>query len=343
MEENLRKAIMILIVIAALLSIVSLLTSSINEVLKANPFYFALAALLFIGGILVWIVSWGFLIRKTNSISYPSLLKVGFSSVYGSLTPVQLGTEILRSLQLKRYFNVQYQDSVSAAMVVKGLKFLVLLVVAFMAILLFFSGVSLNHAVLLAFMSGMAVVFLAVLLFLLPLNKNFGMTISRFFFASAKKIRQFDALGKFFKGYSRYLSRMTISALLLTFLFACLSFLLEFLALHSSFLALDMSLGLNSLAILMVLISILERTPFLPRGIGLVEIVAFQFLSMPGLANASFSVQQIGAAIIIFDIVRLVIPGAASIAAAGIFSRGLETAFPRVFKQAPGRFRHKPR
>lgn len=326
MEENLRKALVYLLVVIALISIITTLTQAHEELLKANLAFFAASALLFIASILVWIYSWAFLIRRKSRISYSSLMKVGFSSVYGALTPVQLGAEALRSVQLKHYFKVSYQDSVSASMVVKGLKFLVLLVASFFAMALFFSGVSMDAPVLFAFLSGFAVVALAAIFFLLPLKKSFGMSIASFFAGISKKIKQFSVLESFFEGYSNYLEKTTIFSLVFTLILAFFSFALEFGALAFAFYSANVLISLKALIVLMIFVSILERTPFLPRGIGIVEIVAFNFLSLPVFYAAGLSASQIGAAIIAFDIVRLVIPTIASLACLALFSKGLEAS-----------------
>jgi len=59
----------------------------------------------------------------------------------------------------------------------------------------------------------------------------------------------------------------------------------------------------------MVMISVLERAPLLPRGIGLVEIMAWHFLAFPELiAGITLSAAQIIALLAVYDLVRLVIP-----------------------------------
>jgi uncharacterized protein (TIRG00374 family) len=326
LNEYLRKAVIFLIIVAAVISLTVTLTEAQGELQKLNFSFLALSAALFLASILVWIYSWAYLIKKRARLSYKNLLKIGFSSIYGALTPVQLGAEALRSIQLKHYFKVSYSESVSASMVVKGLKFLVLLIAAFFVMSVSFSDVSMEPAVLFAFFSGFAVVALAVCAFLLPLKKSFGLSIAEFFSKLSKFIRQFSALSEFFKSYSQYLEKTTISALFATFILACLSFLLEFLALDFAFASAGVFIGLKALMVLMILISILERTPFLPRGVGIVEIVAFNFLSLPIFASSQLSAAQIGAAIIAFDAVRLVIPTITSFLCLGIFSKSLKKA-----------------
>ena len=71
------------------------------------------------------------------------------------------------------------------------------------------------------------------------------------------------------------------------------------------------------------ILSILERTPFLPRGIGVVELAGFVFLSIDSFTLTPLSTGQIATVIIIFDVVRLFVPTIASLAAYGfIFKAG---------------------
>ncbi|HIH21069.1 MAG: flippase-like domain-containing protein [Candidatus Diapherotrites archaeon] len=324
LKEHYRKAIVFLILVFALISVVMILTEARTELEKTNGLFFAIAAFFFIASILIWLFSWALLIKKNTNLSFSKILTVGFSSVYGALTPVQLGAEALRSIQLKYYFKVSYQESISASMVVKGLKFLVLLIVSLIVISLFFSNVKLEPAILLAFASGFAVVVLAVIVFLLPLKKSFGISIAAFFQSLSKFFRQFEGLSVFFKGYSEYLEKTTIAALFLTLVLASISFAFEFSALYFAFAAANIIASLKALLVLMILVSILERTPLLPRGIGIVELVAFSFMSLPAFSDSLLSTAQIGAAIITFDIVRLVIPTIASLAVLALSSKKLE-------------------
>ena len=59
---------------------------------------------------------------------------------------------------------------------------------------------------------------------------------------------------------------------------------------------------------LFTILAILERVPFLPKGIGIVEIFGILFLSMESIMIVPLSIQQIVAVIIFFDLMRLVIP-----------------------------------
>jgi uncharacterized protein (TIRG00374 family) len=312
----LKKALLSLVLVAALFGVIVILTEAQQTLEAVNPTFFLMASSFFILSILVWVVSWAYLIKRKEKIPYSKLVIVGFSSVFGALTPVQIGAEALRSIKLKKHFNVSYTDSVSASMVVKGTKFLLLAL--FSSFILFFylieSLSGFDPLLFIGFSSGFLVVVLATLLFLLPLNKKFGRRISRLFFDLARTHNIFEKLGGFFENYSTYLSETRKSDYLIIFVLSFLSWVLEFLALQYSFLALNINLPLFSALVLLLLVSVLERTPFLPRGIGLVEVVGYNYLAFPVFSKVvGLTVSMIGAVLIVYGVVRLVVPTVLSI------------------------------
>ncbi len=130
MEFKLKSALISLIVVFVVLGLLASLTHATDALQSLDLQFFSLASLFFIASILFWVISWAYLIKKKNQLPYSKVIIVGFRAVFGSLTPVQLGAEALRSLQLKKHYNVSYTDSISASMIVKGLKFLLLALLA---------------------------------------------------------------------------------------------------------------------------------------------------------------------------------------------------------------------
>lgn len=314
MKGYIRKSFVFLVLLLALFGILASLTRATEVLTEINLYYFALASFFFIFGILLWIISWAYLIKKHASISYSKLIGVGFASLYGALTPIQLGAEALRSISLKQFFKVSYSDSVSASMIVKGIKFLILAILACIIILLFLVDTKMDAVLFFAFFSGFSVVILASFLFLAPIGGSGGKALSFIFKYLSRFFSPFSKLADFFIGYSAYLKNIKKRTFLLVFSFAFFSWIFEFLALQFSFYALNISLMIHSLLIFMIIVSILERTPLLPRGIGLVEFVGYHFLAFPHLiAGATLTTSQIGAVLIVYDIIRLVVPTVISI------------------------------
>jgi uncharacterized protein (TIRG00374 family) len=308
MKFSWKSSLVSLIIVLAVMGLIASLTSAMETLQSLSLEFFSLAALFFIASILFWVISWAYLIKKKHEIGYVQLIIVGFRAVFGALTPVQLGAEALRSLQLKKHFNVRYTDSIAASMMVKGLKFLLiaLLALAIISLYLVQSLGQLDAWLLLGFLSGFLVILLATALFLLPLHPRMGSLIARFFHKLAKAHHSFARLGSFFENYSAYLGQASLTSFLVVFILSFISLVFEFLALQYSFLALGIDLPLTPVIILLVLVSVLERTPFLPRGIGVVELVGYYFLTLFPLIV--LSVSAIGAVIVVYDVVRLVIP-----------------------------------
>jgi uncharacterized membrane protein YbhN (UPF0104 family) len=157
------------------------------------------------------------------------------------------------------------------------------------------------------------VVLLASLLFLLPLDKKIGRRISRLFGTLSKKIRLLKPLEKYFLDYSDFLGEFSGRALLVTMLFAALSWCLEFASLFFAFASLSISILPLPLAVLFILLALLERAPFLPRGIFLVESAGFLFLSFPIISASRLSVAEISSVLIIYDASRLIFPTVTSL------------------------------
>lgn len=319
MKSFIRKSIFSLIFFVAVISVVLFWTNAHIELLKIDWLLFFVACFFFLFSVFVWLISWAFLIRKKATVSYSNLFIVGFSSLYGALTPVQLGAEALRSMKLKSFFKVSYDESISSSMVVKGTKFTILAIFFVFILIFFISKAELNSTTFFALLSGFFVITIAILFFILPLNTKCGLIISSFFRFLSKDISLFAVIEKFFLAYSRNLKNLTLKAFLIVLVISLFSYVFEFLAFQFSFFSVDISLDFVPLLVLFIVISVLERTPFLPRGIGLVEFTALTFLSIPWFVNTTLSLPEIGAVLIVFDFVRLVIPTIFSLLIAAAF------------------------
>jgi len=309
-----RIALVLLILVASLLAALTILTGAGSVLMLANPVLFGFSLVLFILSILVWLFSWSLLVAARNKKPIKSIFRIGFSAVFGSLTPVQLGSDLLRSMFLKEEFGISMSESFSASMMVKGLKFSFLSIASTIVIIIAFSTNSVNEALFLPLLSGFFVVVLASLLFLLPLNKKIGYSISRLFGAMSKKIKLAKPLERYFVKYSDFLQEFSGVVLISTFFLAALSWVLEFFSLYFVFSALGISIPLISLLVFFILIAVLERTPVIPRGILLVELVGFAFLSFPMVSQAELSIAQIGSVLVLFDVTRIIFPVLSSLA-----------------------------
>ncbi|MDO8660668.1 MAG: lysylphosphatidylglycerol synthase domain-containing protein, partial [Candidatus Woesearchaeota archaeon] len=149
-----------MIIVLALFAVLQYFTNASNVLFSINPVFFALANLFFILSIFIWVFSWAFLIKKHELIRYRQLFVIGFSAVFGSLTPVQAGAEYLRSVRLKELFGVSYSESLSASLINKGAKFFILALLGLVVLLLFVTKAgfeNLNSFLLLGLVSGFGV------------------------------------------------------------------------------------------------------------------------------------------------------------------------------------------
>jgi len=337
MQKHMKNSIIFIIIVFALLALMARFTNAATVLETTNAFFLLVACLFFLFSIAIWLISWGYLIKKHNSVGLRTGFFVGFSAVYASLTPVQLGADVLRALSLKQYFGVPYSDSIAASMLVKGIKFLLIAVFSSAVILLFLSVASSNTFLFAGLISGFTVIVLAALLFLLPFNSRTGEAVAWLFGKIAGFIPPASRLQGFFRQYSNYLNAMNWKSLLLISVLSAFSLLFEFLALLFSFYTVSVFIPLTSIAMLFMLVSLLERTPFLPRGIGVVELAGFAFLSMPFASMPPLGIESIGALLVVFDFVRLVVPSLLSLGFYAVFSRrlaGLNYAKNRAPEQA---------
>lgn len=308
MEKYLKYSIILLVLVFAGYGVITGLTGALPVILSADPYFFTIAVLFFLLSIVLWIIPWALLLKNNKKVTIFKSIILGFSCVYGALTPVQVGSEALRSIKAKEYFGVTYSQSISAAMVVKGLKFFMLAVLSSMVIWVVLLKTQLSLVALFGLLSGFSVIILASALFLLPLNKKIGLMISAIFGELGKIWKGFFILKKYFYEYSHYLQLVPKKNFLKVLVLSGASLLFEFFALYYCFLALNVEIEIFPLAFLFIIISILERTPLVPRGVGLVEAAGFIFLAMPEFSKISLSVSQIAAILILFGVVRLFIP-----------------------------------
>jgi len=318
LDSYARKAIIFIILLFVVFGVGCTLTGASSVLLGVDAFFLLVACLFFVLSVIIWLFSWSYVIKKHTKLSFRKTIAVGAASFYGSLTPIQLGAEALRSLNLKKLYGINYNESISASMVVKGAKFFVIGLFAAVFLFSYILSSPLSIELVLGYASGFFVITLACMLFLLPINRAVGYSIAGFF-AELSNLRLpffsiFAKLSDFFKSYSEYLSRTAASTLFVVFFLCVVSWLFEIAALYFSFAALSIFISMETILVFATLIAVIERNPLLPRGLGLVELVGYYFLAMPSLVSGiALTSSQIIAVIIVYDIVRLVVPTVFSI------------------------------
>lgn len=308
------KGLITIIFLFAVIGAIGIYTKAIDVLVTIDLSYFLLAALAFVLSISIWIFSWGIIIRRHVKVPHDELQKIGFSALYGALTPIQLGAEALRAMHLKKDFGLGYTDAISSAMLAKGTKFLIIGIFGIIALAMFYlNQVTFDPLLLLGLASGFFVIGLASFLFIAPLSRRLTRGIVKVFGKLSKYIKFLENLCELFVKHSKFLRGISVKDYSVIFALNVLSFALEFSTIVFIFWAFGVSIDFLTALILVILIALLERTPILPRGIGLVEVVGIAILSVPFLVPIPTSLAVLGAIFIVFDVVRLLIPTGLSI------------------------------
>ena len=324
MESFLKKTVIFFIVLFALFGAVGILTEARITLAKISVEFFVAAVVFYLVSLFLWIISWAYLVKKHVPVSFFSLLAIGWSAIYGALTPIQLGSDALRSIKLRELVQhkMSYSQAVAPSLIVKGIKFSFIAIITSIIFFLFLFNTKMDSALFFGFLSGFTIVLLGAFLFLAPLKKKWGIGIAGFFYSYKKELGFFEKIGSFFEQYTLYLEKTDLKTFFIIIILSIFSWLFEFLALQFSFFAIGIDLPLQSFLVLMILFSALERAPFFPRGIGLVEVVGYYYLSINPLPGQfAVTTSQIGAVLIAYDMVRLVIPTVLSLIASAFFNR----------------------
>ncbi len=300
-DSNLKKAFLFFLLLFILLSLFSYYTKAHLIFHTINLFFFSLSSFSILFSVFLWIFSWTIILNKKQS----SLFKIGFFSAFASLTPIQLGADLMRAHYSKKVLNIPITKSLSASILVKGMKFAMVSILATFLLFSFFLKLQ-DSFLRLFFLLGFLIVFLATLLFILPINPR----IANFF---SKKFKNLNfplskQLSQLFLDYPKHFHSISLSCLFLAIFFSLLSLLFEFLAFFFLFFSIQIPLSLLNILGLFIILSILERNPFVPKGIGLIETAGALFLALFEVPLA-----QIGVLIILYDFVRIFIPYSLSI------------------------------
>ncbi|MBN1159657.1 MAG: flippase-like domain-containing protein [Candidatus Diapherotrites archaeon] len=301
--------------LAVLFFIVGLgaVTGAYELLVHTNISYFLLAVLLYLASVFVWIFSWMYVMKlESPQVSNKGLLGIGFGSVCGAITPLQIGSDAMRVLFAKKLFNIDSKKTLGACLFAKGLKFGVLAAFSILVLVWLLFTTKLSIFAIMSLVFGFLVIILAVLFFLGPAERSVGNKLARFFHFLSRKIKKLAWLRDFFNDYSLAFSKITSLDFFFVFVLTLISWFAEFFAIVLSFMSVGIELPLLSFFVLVIVIGILEKVPIVPRGIGLVEFAGYILLASPILVGTSIGISQIGAALVVFDIVRLFIPSAIS-------------------------------
>jgi len=219
---------------------------------------------------------------------YGGTFAISIASLIGILTPMNIGTDFLRSFYGKKHLGLELNLTATASILAREFKLHVtLLLVMFLAITP--ASVQDNFIKTLIIPTA-SVLFLLVILY--SLRANFAGRL-------AKRLK----IGNISKAIRQLSLKLGLVKRCLIYSVFATGFVLEWLSLHLCFLALNLKPTLSATFVFFVLLYFLSRTPFIPQGLGVVEVSGFALLKTMECSTA-----QMGALLVIWDLLRIFIP-----------------------------------
>lgn len=285
---------------AALLALtlagVVLLTGAAGTVRGARLPIIAAAALCYSVSFLVFSAFWAFLLRlpageglADNAAVRPGRARrVGLLSLAGLATPMNLGTDVLRSVLGRRYLGLDVAVTAAASVVTRECKLHVTLVLlpggaAFTAV-----AVTEARGRLLAALAGLVVLALALMAFRSD---------------SAARLAGLLRIGPVAAAARDLHRRLGWRQRLAAYLAFAAGFAGEWLALRLCFHALQIPADTAVTLGVFGVLYLLARTPAIPFGIGAVEVGGLAWLRL-----VQVSAEQAGALILIWSALRILVP-----------------------------------
>jgi len=306
-----RVEIVSLIFFVLIIAGVIALTTPLHALLSMNIPWALISAGLFSASLSVWSGVWVFFLRCACSSPQKEIregpdsqtmtqipkegrppniqaFSVSMASLSGLLTPMNLGTDILRSLFGRRYLGLPLSLTATASVLTRIYKLQVtLFLMIFTAVL--FARTQKNYlSTLIAAAAGSVL----LLIFLYSLTMN-----------SSRRISQRLRIGDLATPIKVVNAKLDLTKRSFIYLMMTLQFALEWLSLNACFLALKLKIPLITSLILYILLYFLSRTPFVPQGLGVVEAGGYALLKTMQVSEA-----QIGALLVVWGFLRVFIP-----------------------------------
>ena len=233
-------------------------------------------------------------VSKESPPSNVQAFSLSMASLSGLLTPMNIGTDILRSLFGLRYLGLPLSLTATASVLTRICKLQVTLFLMIFAAVLFARTQKNYLNALIAAAAGS--VLLLIFLYLMTMD-------------SSRRISQRLKIGDLATPIKVVNGKLNLTKRSFIYLMMTLQFVLEWLALHVCFLALELRIPLITSFILYILLYFLSRIPFVPQGLGVVEAGGYAVLKTMKVSEA-----QIGALLVVWGFLRIFIPLVLSIA-----------------------------
>jgi len=302
----------VLAVAVVIFSVVNL-TGSTQHLLSVDLSYFALSSFCMLFSIALWAVSWNHVMRAFAGTPYKNAVVLSFCAFYGSLTPMQIGTDAVRSFLSKKFLLIPAKKAFSASLITKMMKFFLLVIAAGFSIVVLELKSPVFGQSFFTLIVGFSVILFAALVFYGLQWNSFGRRVARLLDIATPFLSRFGfSFKSLFLTYSTMYSEMVLNRKIIAFFLVFLSLLFEYLAVYFAFSALFMEVSFFDIFLFATIVNILSRVPWLPQGILLVEATGYVFLTSPSFA--ALEPVQVGSVIVLWDIVRLAVPLLVSLA-----------------------------
>jgi hypothetical protein len=289
-------------ILAALLLVVTLVvltiaTGSTKALVSAHLLFFVAASGMYAASFFGFSAVWAFLVSSvlahrtnhtTTRLFYSRSLRISLASLAGLLTPMNIGTDVLRSLLGRKYLAIDLAPTAAASVVTRESKLHVTIALA-LAIVPAVGSCA----------ASLANRFLVVLTGMFGLALIFLLMRSRLAGGVAGPLG-LDHLVDAVQMLGREVGWRMRSIFYLVF---ALGFAAEWGSICLCFDALGISPDPHVTFASYGILYFLSRTPFMPLGIGVVETGGFGFLRFLGI-----SVEHAGALLVMWGILRVVVP-----------------------------------
>ncbi len=285
------------LLVAFTLGVLTLSTRSAQTLAAVYMPCAALAAGLYTTGFFVFSATWSYFLlagragrpeplRSQAPFVYSMIVSV--ASIAGLLTPMNLGTDILRSLLGRKHLGVEIAATAAASLATRECK----LHVTFLLALVITAAAS-------SYAASLGNSFLVVLPGLAGLILFIFLLRSR----AADYLARPLGLNPFLVEMRRRNSRIRWKMRSLFYLFFLLGFAAECASLSLCFRALHIAADARLILVGYGILYFLSRVPGVPLGLGLVETGGFGFFRFMGISS-----EQAGAIMVLWSLLRVIVP-----------------------------------
>lgn len=302
------------VLVAIVIAVIIALTAPFSTLSSARLHLLLIASGLYAISLFLWSAVWVFLVGQASSLPirkqdacatsrslllerarlpvlhrrYDGTFAISMVSLIGILTPMNIGTDFLRSFYGKRYLGLPLKVTAAGSVLTREFKLHVTLL---LVVCLVISSVSVQENFIKTLIIPVAtVIFLLAILY--SLRTNFAGHL-------AKRLK----IGDISEVIRKLNLRLAPAKRCLIYSAFATGFVLEWLSLHLCFLALNLKPTLSMTFVLFALLYFLSRTPLIPQGLGVVEVSGFALLRMMAISTA-----QMGALLVMWDFLRIFIP-----------------------------------